>query len=98
MRLHLEYCFQICPKHMEDVKLLEWVQRRVSRMLGGLQHPSYEDTLKELGLFHLQKHPRAFTVTLQYLKGTYKLEGDGLFTQVDSDRTKGNILILREEM
>jgi len=83
---------------MEDVKLLEWVQRRVSRMLGGLQHPSYEDTLKELCLFHLQKHPRAFTVTLQYLKGTYKLEGEGLFTQVDSDRTKGNILILREEM
>jgi len=29
-------------------------------------------------------------VIFQYLKGGYKQEGDWLFTQVDSDRTRGN--------
>ena len=35
-------------------------------------------------------------VPFQYLKGTYKQEGERLFTRVDSDRTRGNGFQLRQ--
>jgi len=34
-------------------------------------------------------------VAFQYMKGAYKLEGERLFTKVDSDRTRGNGFKLR---
>ena len=35
-------------------------------------------------------------MAFQYLKGAYKQEGEWLFTRVDSDRTRGNGLKLRQ--
>ena len=35
-------------------------------------------------------------MAFQYLKGAYKQEGEWLFTRVDSDRTRGNGLTLRQ--
>ena len=35
-------------------------------------------------------------MAFQYLKGTYKQEGEWLFMRVDSDRTRENGLILRQ--
>jgi len=34
---------------------METVQRRASRMLKGLEHLSYDDRLRELGLLSLEK-------------------------------------------
>jgi len=36
------------------------------------------------------------TATFQYLKGDYKKERNQLFTQIDSNRTRGNGLKLKE--
>ena len=63
-----------------------------------MKHLSYEDRLKELGLFSLQKRrlwgdPR---VAFLYLKGVYEKERDRLFSRVCWDRTNGNSFKLKE--
>ena len=63
-----------------------------------MKHLSYEDRLRELGLFSLQKRrlwgdPR---VAFLYLKGVYEKERDRLFSRVCWDRTNGNSFKLKE--
>ena len=99
VRTRLEYCVQVQgSKLRKDVELLDRTQRRDMKMVRGLEHLSYEDRLKELGLFSLEKRRLwgELTVVFQYLKGIYKHEGDQLFMWVDSDRTRGVVLKLKE--
>ena len=80
------------------MELLERVQRRATKIIRGLKHLSYEERLRELRLFSLEKRRLwgHFTVAFQYLKATYKQEGQWLFMRVGSDRTRGNGLKLRQ--
>jgi len=78
--------------------LLEWVQRRAMKMTSGLEYLSYEDRLRELWLFSLEKRrlPEDLIAASQYLKRAYRKDGEGLFTRVCSDRTRGDGFKLKE--
>ena len=51
-----------------------------------LEHLPYEDRLRQLGLFSLEKRRLRFDLiaAFQYLKGAYKQEGSQLFTRIDN--------------
>ena len=63
-----------------------------------MEYLSYEDRLRKLGLFILEKRRLRgdLIAAFQYLKGAYRKDGEGLFTRVCSDRTRGNGSKLKE--
>jgi len=96
---HLEYCFQLwSTQHKKDMDLFEWVQRRAAKMIQGLECICYEERLRELGLFSLEKRrlQRDLIAACQYLKGAYKKDGDNRFSKACCDRTRSNGFKLRE--
>jgi len=77
---------------------LERIQKKLTVIIRGLEQLSYEDRRRELGLFHLEKRRSQgnLNYSLSIFKGSYKKEGNKLFTRIESDMTRGNGFKLQE--
>ena len=99
VRYHPEHCAHFWIMHFKkDADKLEQVQRRVTRMIRGLETKPYEDRLKELGMFSLEKRRLRgdMTALFKYLKGCHTEEEQDLFSIVSECRTCNNRLKLKE--
>jgi len=72
--------------------LLQLVQRRAAKRIRGLEHLSYEERLRELRLFSLEKRRLwdDLIAAFQYLKGAYRKDGKNIFSRACCYRTRSN--------
>jgi len=93
VRPHLEYCVQLwSPWHRKDMDLSERAQSRAREMIRGMVHLSYDERLRELGLFSLENRrlQEDLVPVFEYLKGAYTQDGDKLLSRTYCNSIRGS--------
>ena len=97
VRPRLEYCIQAWNPNLEkDIKLLERVQRRATKMIEGFGNMCYDKRLEETKLTRLMdRRIRGDLIeTFKIIKGIDKVDYTKFFTLANDDRLRGHSLRL----
>ncbi|KAK4811751.1 hypothetical protein QYF61_005319 [Mycteria americana] len=80
----------LASQHKEDKDILARVQQWAIIMIKGLEHLSYKERLKELGLFSIEtkRLKRDIINVYKNLWGDSKKSRDRLFSVISSERTR----------
>ena len=92
VRPHLEYCCQIwSPYYKKDIKLIEGVQKRATKLVTGMKELNYNDRLKQMGLQRLEGRRRRSDLieTFKIVNRKYDINPD-LFFQMDEGDRRGH--------
>jgi len=92
VRPNLEYCCQIwSPYYKKDMKLIEVVQRRATKLVTGMKELNYNDRLKQLGLQRLEgRRMRSDLIeTFKIVNRKYSINPE-LFFQLDEGDRRGH--------
>ncbi|PKU43998.1 hypothetical protein llap_5687 [Limosa lapponica baueri] len=92
VRPHLEFCVQFwAPQFKKGAKVLEWIQRRTTKLVKGPEGMSYKEWLRTSGLSSLEKRRlRDYIIALCSLLRRGREGGAELFSLVYSGKTSGN--------
>ena len=93
VRPHLEYAVQFWAPYLQgDIKRLEAVQRRATKLIPSLSNKSYEERLTTLGLFSLTKRRLRGKLIecFKILKGFDNINYADFFTYDPNTRTRNN--------
>ena len=97
LRPHMEHCVQAWSPYLKkDVKTLERVQRRASKLVPALRNLSYEDWLKKIGILPLeQRRFRGDLIEIyKILHGIENIDGEIFFERAKLATLRGNSLKL----
>ena len=86
------------PQLRKDIDPIDRVQLRATRLIPGLARLSYEEQLKETGLYTPERMwlRGDMIELLKTMKGRDKISTDELFNRVDSDRTRDHSLRVKK--
>ena len=93
MKPHMEYFIQLwSPQYRKNFDLFEHIQRWSAKMIRGVEHLCYEERLRELGLFSLEKR----RLWEDLIAAFQCLKEDRLFSRACCIRTGGNGFKIKE--
>jgi len=93
VRPNLECCCPIWnPHYIKDIKLVEGVQHRATKIVWGMENLHYEERLKRLGLMHCDRRRVRSDLleTFKIINGYYDLTVDTFFIKFDDAGRRGH--------